>query len=213
MPDTTDYAGFVHTSETARTGLRAVTREAIRSQVALRAVELLDEQGFDNTTVEDLAAAVGISPRSFFRYFPTKEDVVIGNLMPMGRLVEKELLARPKSEAAWAALRESLSPMVLSTESDPVNVLRQARVASSTPGLRARTIERHEIWALFLAPVVARRRDDTSATAMLTAGALTHCALACLHIATNAWVSSEGRNPFTELLDIAFSSVHPFSRE
>jgi len=203
----------METSEAPRTGLRAATREAIRAQVAERAVIFLDEHGFDETTVEELAASVGISPRSFFRYFPTKEDVAIGNLMPMGRLVEKELLSRPDSESAWVALRESLAPMVASTEQDPPSILRQARVALSTPGLRARAIERHETWATFLAPIVARRLNDSSANAPLAAGALTQCALACLYVATNAWVSQAGATPFSDLLDDAFQSVHPLARE
>ena len=199
----------MNTAIPARDDLRQVAREAIRSEVADRAVMILDERGFDETTVEQLAANVGISPRSFFRYFPTKEDVVIGNLMEMGRLVEQQLFARPESEPPWSALRNSLSPMVLSTESDPPKILRQARVALSTPALRARAVERHENWATFLAPIVAERMLDTSAGGMLAARALTQSALACLFVATSCWVEQEGSEPFGDLLDATFRSIRP----
>jgi AcrR family transcriptional regulator len=187
--------------------LRRVGRDAIRNEIADRAVMVLDERGFDETTVGQLAASVGISPRSFFRYFPTKEDVVIGDLMELGRLVEQELLARPGSETPWVALRNSFSPMVLSTESDPPKILRQARVGLSTPGLRARAVERHETWSAFLAPIVAQRLHDTSVGGMLAARALTQSALACLYVATSCWVELNGREPFGELLDATFRSV------
>lgn len=189
--------------------LRAATREAVRAQVAERAVLILDERGFDETTVEQLAMGLGISPRSFFRYFSTKEDAVIGNLMPMGRLVERELVKRPASEPSWVSLRASFSPMVQSVERDPARVLRQARVAMSTPGLRARTIERHESWAAFLAPIVAGRLGGNRPNVAMAASALTQCALACLSVATVSWVEQSGGERFDVLLDIAFGSVQP----
>jgi AcrR family transcriptional regulator len=197
----------METTDSLRTDLRAATRDAVRAQVAERAVVFLDEHGFDETTVEQLAAAVGISQRSFFRYFQTKEDVVVGSLMPMGRLVEEQLRRRPEGEQPWVALRASLSPMVESTERDPEAVLRQARVAFSTPGLRAQTLERHATWAVFLAPIVAERISGHSLNATVTAGALTQCALACLYVATVAWVDASGERPFYELLDAAFHSI------
>ena len=129
-----------------RADLRELGKSAIRAEVVQRAMVLLDERGFDQTTVEDISAAVGISPRSFFRYFATKEDLVVGDLMAMGRLVEEALLDRPEDEAPWSSLRASLAPLVRTSESDPENVLRSTRVALSTAGLRARTLERHSVW-------------------------------------------------------------------
>ncbi|WP_083396392.1 TetR/AcrR family transcriptional regulator [Frigoribacterium sp. MCBA15_019] len=52
------------------------TREAVREQVRATAIDLFVERGFHSTTTNDIAKAVGVSPRSFFHHFPTKEDVL-----------------------------------------------------------------------------------------------------------------------------------------
>ncbi|WP_213815491.1 TetR family transcriptional regulator [Glaciihabitans sp. dw_435] len=192
---------------TVRADLRELGKSAIRAEVAQRAIALLDERGFDQTTVEDIAIATGISPRSFFRYFPTKEDVVIGDLMAMGLLVEAALRERPADESPWAALRASLEPLVRTAAGDPANVLRTTRVAMSTAGLRARSIERHTAWAAVLTPIVEERLTATSAHPSMAAGALAQSALACLFVATAAWAEADGADSYGDLLDEAFAAV------
>ena len=61
-------------------GLRDRTRLAVRDQIARAATALFVSQGFDRTTIDEVAAAAGLSRRSFFRYFETKEDVVLSDL-------------------------------------------------------------------------------------------------------------------------------------
>ena len=193
---------------TSRPDLRELGRNAIRAEIIQRAVVLLDERGFDQTTVEDIAAAVGISPRSFFRYFPTKEDIVLGDLVPLGHVVEKALMDRPADESAWSALRGALAPLVDLADSDPVAVLRSTRVALSTPGLRAKSIERHTLWAALLVPVLSPRLTTKKQKhSEMAAGALAQSALACLYVATIAWVDSDGTASYSELLDEAFDAV------
>ena len=65
-------------------GLRSRVRRAMRAEVAAAALELFITQGFDNTTIDQIAAAAGMSRSSFFRYFPTKEDTVLGDLAGYG---------------------------------------------------------------------------------------------------------------------------------
>lgn len=187
--------------------LRAIGKSAVRAEIAQRAVVLLDERGFDQTTVEEISAAVGISPRSFFRYFATKEDVAIGDLMPMVRLLEEALLARPEDEEPWVALRASLAPLERIAEADTENVRRATRVALSTAGLRAKTIERHAAWAAVLAPIIARRLKGNKKDAILASEAITQSALACLNVATAAWSRDDGARSYTSLIDEAFEAV------
>jgi len=192
---------------TARADLRQVAKDAIRREVAQRAILLLDERGFDETTVEEIASAVGISPRSFFRYFPTKEDIVISDLPAMGLLVEEALKARPADEKPWVSLRAAMAPLVRTAEGDPENILRSTRVGLSTAGLRAKTIERHTVWAALLAPVLADRLAGSGKHTDMAAQALAQSALACLYVATLAWSSSDGSNSYNDLLNEAFEAV------
>jgi len=189
-----------------RGDLREIGKQAVRAEIAQRAVILLDERGFDQTTVEEISAAVGISPRSFFRYFPTKEDVALADLMPMGRLIEEALLERPEEESAWEALRASLAPLERIADADIENVRRSSRVALSTPGLRARNIERHTAWAETLSPIVARRLTGKKKHPTMAADAITQSALSCLYVATAAW-SAGGTQSYSSLLDEAFEAV------
>ena len=62
-------------------GLRERKKAKTRAAVQRHALRLFKEQGYDNTTVEQIADAAEISPSTFFRYFPTKEDVVLYDAM------------------------------------------------------------------------------------------------------------------------------------
>lgn len=181
-------------------------RAAVLAEITEAAIQLLDERGFDETTVDDLAKAAGISARTFFRYFPSKEDVVFGELAPLGQEVRDALNVRPPEETPWQALRGALQVMVDLADADVARALRVTRIASSTPALRARNLEKHNDWAGLLAPLVAVRLD-TGGDSHIRSEALVYSALACLDVALNTWAKNDGRRSLGELLDIAFDTL------
>src|SRR5919106_1490469 len=83
--------------------LRDRTRRAVRAEISQAAVALFAERGFDETTVEEIARAVGMTKRSFFRYFPTKEDAVFAGTEV---LVEQLIQSTPALRARLHQKRE-----------------------------------------------------------------------------------------------------------
>ncbi|PZE25373.1 MULTISPECIES: TetR family transcriptional regulator [unclassified Curtobacterium] len=170
---------------TSRTGLRDITRDAVRSRIAAVAVARFDAEGFDSVTVEQIAAEVGISARSFHRYFPAKEDAVIGDPARHRDDLADALRARPAGEPVWDALREAFVVMLERGGADSDAGRQSVRVMLRTPSLRARNLEKHLSWAEVLVPLTAERiaRDDAD----LRARTLVHAALSCFDVAISIW--------------------------
>ena len=170
-------------------------------------MDLFLEQGFDSTTVEQITAAVGVSRSSFFRYFRTKEDVFLGDIVEYGKRVLRALIERPDTEPPWAALRTAIEPLLHPPADNVSRALRTSHMFFETPTLRARHYEKTLTWQELLIPEVARRLD-THADDPRPA-ALISCALACLDAALVTWTSTNGAAPLLELFDLAMNSVGP----
>ncbi len=181
-----------------------MTRASVRDQIADRALLLFDQNGFDETTIDDIALAVGISSRSFFRYFPAKEDVVLNDPTPFGEIVRDTAAARPANEPVWAVLRRAFDPLHATTVVDVTRGLRIMRIMMSTASLRARNLEKHITWAAMLEPVIAARLSGSDESRRFRAQILIHSALACLDVALAEWTRRDGSTDVATLLDEAF---------
>lgn len=190
-------------------GLRQRTRDAVRQQIAEVALVMFDEQGFDETTVDQIAAAVDISPRSFFRYFASKEDVVLADPMVYGEPVRQRLTESLESMPAWEALRSAFEPIVELSEADPEWVLRATRVMISSPSLRARNTEKHLAWLSVLAPLVEGTLTGPEVDRHYHARAITLCALTCLDVSSAELVQRDDATASGALLDDAFRILKP----
>lgn len=187
--------------------LRERTRRAVHAEITDTALRLFAEQGFDATTVDQIAAAAGISRRSFFHYFGSKEDVVLGDLEALGLRVRDALEARPASESAWEALREAFKSLQ-GPDTDAVTRLQVADMYADAPSLRARHLEKHLRWQELLAPDVERRLGiSPGGAADPRARAVIAAALACLDTAVEAWRQSGGTADPVELFDQAVAAV------
>lgn len=85
-------------------GLRERKKRRTRSNLIGVAAELCARQGYDNTTVEQIAAAADVSPRTFSRYFPTKESVILAVVGEVAESVATELAAQPTDISEYEAL-------------------------------------------------------------------------------------------------------------
>lgn len=172
--------------------LRERTRRAVHAEIVATAMRLFLEKGFEETTIDQIAAEVGISRRSFFHYVRNKEDIVLGDTEQLGLSVRAALEARPADESAWAAIREALLTL-RRADATITDQIALARLYHDVPSLRARHLEKHLRWQELLAPDIQRRlglpdtqRPDPRARAFVAA------ALACLDAAVDAWYDSGG---------------------
>ncbi len=139
--------------------LRDRKRLLIQEDIMAVALRLFRERGYEATTVDDLAAASGMSRRTFFRYFPSKEDVLAGKWTAMGEGIVVALMERPADEEPWTSLRASLAGVV-DHYADPA---RRAdsyaldEVVDSTPSLRAAFVAKVDILAEALSAVLVSR--------------------------------------------------------
>src|SRR5688500_9321010 len=86
-------------------GLRERKKAETRRALASAALRLAEELGPDRVTIEAIADAAGVSPRTFFNYFPSKDDAVAGTPPAHSSELLADLLARPEAEGPLDALR------------------------------------------------------------------------------------------------------------
>ncbi|GAA1952915.1 TetR family transcriptional regulator [Catenulispora subtropica] len=181
-------------------------RQLVRDELGDAALRLLAKQGFEETTVDQLAAAAGVSRRTFFRYFASKEDVVISFLSLVGEQIVAEVEARPADEPPAIAIREAVKAITvehfLENREKSVALIRHTQ---GVPALRARFAETQDLLRDDVAAALAHRAGDAEPTPrqqfaaglglMAFAGALTH------------WAAGEGREDPAVVLDAAFAEA------
>src|SRR4051812_17485169 len=111
-------------SSTRRPVARAQAREMIRERLSSAARDLFAERGFDHVTVDEITEAAGVSRRTFFRHFPTKEDAIFGQMELLGRGIAGTLASCPDEMSAWAALRVATRMMFEGITERPAASLR-----------------------------------------------------------------------------------------
>jgi AcrR family transcriptional regulator len=121
-------------------GLRERKKARTRASIREHALRLFRENGYQATTVQEIAEAAEVSPSTFFRYFPTKEDVVLQDDMDT-RMVEA-LKQQPPELAPVAAVRAAVRQMFASYTAADTAVLRETTALTLTvPEIRARALD------------------------------------------------------------------------
>jgi AcrR family transcriptional regulator len=113
-------------------------RRRIRGDIARIAIGLFVAHGFDAVTIDDIAQAADISGRTFFRYFATKDEVVLDYERQLQQRLLHALEARPPGEGAVSALGEAYRVTATVQPADRGRVVDIGRILDATPGLRAR---------------------------------------------------------------------------
>jgi AcrR family transcriptional regulator len=121
------------------------------------ALALFSEHGFEATTVEQIAERAEVSTTTFFRYFPTKADVVLTNWGEGMPELQRAIVARPRKEGELTAIRRALEQEWLA-HLDAELTVRVARAVGTSPLLRGLSYEVGERWLASITDALAQRR-------------------------------------------------------
>ena len=136
-------------------GLRERKKLKTKEAIQREALRLFQEQGYDETTIEQIAAAAEISPSTFFNYFPTKEDVVLFDRYDP--LLESFILGLPQDEPLSQTIERALSMLASAIEADRQTIFVRAKFGLEVPEVRARFWEELEKAQNLFAGIVAKR--------------------------------------------------------
>lgn len=153
-------------------------RAAVRQEIARVAWRLFDAGGYEATTVDDVAREAGVSRRTFFRYYSSKEDVLVET---SDALVEDFLAAfarRPRGEAPLVSIRHAMRAVAGARLADAAEARAIIRLLRESRTLRRAMLERHALMGDRLTAMIAKRtgkdprKDPTPALLALVARVL-----------------------------------------
>ena len=197
-----------HTITPIARGLRERKKLKTREAIQREAIRLFGKQGYDQTTVEQIAAAVEISPSTFFNYFPSKEDVVLYDAYDP---VIIELMAeRPAGEPLSVSIRSVLETMGGIFERDREIILARGTLWFEVPALRARMWEQLENAQGLMSALIAQRsgRDSDDFETRVIVMIVVTAALEAMR----EWLLRDGRGSFVELVNQALDVVDAGAR-
>jgi AcrR family transcriptional regulator len=157
----------------ARCGLRERKKARTRAVIREQALRLFSEQGYQSTTVEQIAEAAEVSPSTFFRYFPTKEDVVLQD--DFDPIAIEKFEAQPPGLHPVAALRAAITEAFAELPADQIEQWHEVtRLTMAVPELRARTLDNFTQSVTMAAELIAKRqgRDPSDLAVRTVAGAV-----------------------------------------
>ncbi|MFI6739294.1 TetR/AcrR family transcriptional regulator [Nonomuraea sp. NPDC050451] len=101
-------AAYGETPQLVTAGRRELHKRATRQALQEAATRMFEERGYAETTVRDIAEAVGVTERTFFRYFPSKEDLILGEILELFPEFARLVRGRPAGEGPYLAVRNAL---------------------------------------------------------------------------------------------------------
>jgi AcrR family transcriptional regulator len=197
------------TNASLRERKKLATRRALRRA----AFELVTEHGFARVTVEDIAAAADVSPRTFFNYFPTKEAALFGADPDRITALRERVARLAPGEAALAALRlvmvddaRAAADELTELGGDPAGWLRRMKSAHTDPQLRAARAAQMAMTERAIAEGIAERLG-TDPERDPYPGLLAATAAGVFRASISFWAGTGGTVPLEHLIDQAFRAL------
>lgn len=187
----------------AQEGLRERKQRETRLRIAETGLKLFLANGYEGTTLDAIAEKAGISRRTFFSYFKSKEEIMLAWQEGAWDAMRAELLQVSPDEAPLDAVRKTLVRHVSRYESDQMRAIDRVMRASETLMARKQAAYAVQEEALFAALCEVwrqpQRRTALRMVAMVSIGAM--------RLALEAWGNQTGKRPAAKFLEEAFASL------
>lgn len=188
-------------------GRKARYQRKLRTLDALRraAVDLALEHGVDAISVADIAAAAGVSRRTFFNYFPSKEDALVGENPELSAFLREAIAARPADEPPLAAVRAALGETIAAFVTDEIRERLRARhqLLADHPELLPRHLARYAAFEQLLTDCLTARAMRPGTDAQLLATVIAGVVRLC----SRRW-ARHGNPPLAQRIDTALGALH-----
>lgn len=183
--------------------IRDRTREAVRAELAKAVLEVFLKRGYAAVTVDDAAREAGISRATFFRYFGSKEDVVIASVesAKVDYLAALRDLPEGGHLSGWRLVRAAIEPVVLTATNEPESLRARLRLIASEPALKRRLLERRAANTEALVSALDEHLGDAFSARVLAAAGL-----AAVDVAWEDWAPREEAD-FRDIVDNIFERL------
>jgi len=188
-------------------GLRERKKRQTRQTIRGVALDLAIELGLENLTVEAIAGAANISPRTFFNYFAHKEDALVTDAAAAAVTLRPHIVARPAHESPLHAVRAVITdydPFSL-VHADRNRALARQKLVQEHPRLLARQLGAYAVLEAEFAHAVAERLD-VDPEADLRPALVASVAAAAMRVAVRRWTADDSVQ-LTELLIACFDEL------
>jgi AcrR family transcriptional regulator len=183
-------------------GLREQNRQHTLQRIAEVGIELFVAKGYEATTLDEIAAAAGISRRTFFYYFKSKEDILLAHLEGYADALRASVQKNASAGAPFDVVRSALLELSARFQSDrTIAVARLVKESKSLRRTQGNYLQLEEVLHEALCELWPRkeRRERLRLVAMASIGTL--------RLAVDAWLEQDGKRPLTKYVQDAFKNL------
>lgn len=194
------------TAAPASPGLRERKKAEAKRALVTAALELFGERGFDAVTVDEIADRANVSRRTFFRYFPTKEAVVMDRRVAQLDALKAHLAAAPGSVSPAESVRAALAVIGADYEANKRRILAERALFARSPALALADLDLDRAYERAIAEAVAPRigrGEEARKRARMFAAAL----LGVLRVSIEDWADARGKIALAALGEEAVETV------
>jgi AcrR family transcriptional regulator len=193
----------MHSALPKMEGLRERNRRQTLHRIAAVGMELFLAKGYEETTLDEIAAAAGISRRTFFYYFKSKDDLVLAHFDGHAEALKMSILEDASDGAPIDRVRDAL--IKLSTSIQTSRAIATVRLIRESEALRTRRQANHlqleqavyealcDLWP------AKQRRDRLRLVAMASIGAM--------RLAVDTWLEQDGKRALAKYIEDAFKNL------